>query len=219
MVIINKEEIVEISADLLGRVHCCEDIKLRPLGERREDIREHIRLDLRCKLQLCSYTFLFLSYLGYILDILSCLGGKVCKALREHLHLIARSVSVLHFKGLVGSDYRGHTVCHLLYGANYLISDRHSAHRADDKHKCYHSEGYHSRIIGAFSILCGRVLIYAVILFKHKLGRLIYRGFLNHRNDSPADSFHRRTRHIVFLAVYLYSLNGGLRAERLGNKG
>ena len=46
VVLVNQEEVVEVAADLFRRVHGGVDVKLRPVGEGRIDVRQHVRLDL-----------------------------------------------------------------------------------------------------------------------------------------------------------------------------
>ena len=45
MVIVDQEEVIEITADFLRRVHGRIDCKFGPSRERREDVRDHTRLN------------------------------------------------------------------------------------------------------------------------------------------------------------------------------
>jgi len=47
MIVVHQEIIEEIAADLFGRVHAPYDVKIRPVRERRHDMGQHSRLDLR----------------------------------------------------------------------------------------------------------------------------------------------------------------------------
>ena len=47
MILVNEEEIIEVSADLARRRHGGKDVKLLPLREGRKDVRQHIRLNAR----------------------------------------------------------------------------------------------------------------------------------------------------------------------------
>ena len=74
MVIINEEEIIEIAADLLGRFHRSEDVKLFSSGEWREYIRQHIRLNFCRKLKFCPDTLFLSSNFCNVLNICLCFG-------------------------------------------------------------------------------------------------------------------------------------------------
>ena len=54
MIIIYHEEIIEITANLLGRIHRGIKIKLRSLWKCRKQIWKHIRLNLFSKCKLCA---------------------------------------------------------------------------------------------------------------------------------------------------------------------
>ena len=53
MILIDQEKVVKVSAYLPGGIHGCVNVKLRPLGEWREFMRQHASLDPACHFQLC----------------------------------------------------------------------------------------------------------------------------------------------------------------------
>ena len=59
MIIINQEEIVEIAADFLGRIHGCKEFKLLPIREGRKYTGQRIELDSAGQVQFCPDAFFF----------------------------------------------------------------------------------------------------------------------------------------------------------------
>ena len=114
MVIINKEEVVEITANLLCGCHCGIDVEFLPLRECREHIRQHIRLNFSCTLKFGTDTLLLCSNLRDMLNIADRPFGKSCKGLRQYLYLITRAVGIIHFKCKVCSAYFVYAFCHML---------------------------------------------------------------------------------------------------------
>ena len=56
MVIVDQEEIIQITADFLGRLHGGINIKIPPVREGRKHLRQSAGLDPRGNAQLCPYT-------------------------------------------------------------------------------------------------------------------------------------------------------------------
>ena len=87
MVVVNEEEIVEIAADLFGGSHRSVQIELLSFGERREDSRQIIRLNLRGDVQFCSNALL-----------LRCDGGQVRDAaVGRNVHYLPVISSIVSF--------------------------------------------------------------------------------------------------------------------------
>ena len=63
MIIVDQEEVVEITPDLLGRIHRRIQVKLPPVREGRENMRQHAALDQVGHLQFRADAFLFPRYL------------------------------------------------------------------------------------------------------------------------------------------------------------
>ena len=61
MVVVDQEEIVKITADFFCRRHAGIEIKLVPVGEGREDTRQHGLLNLGGSAQLGAHAFFFRS--------------------------------------------------------------------------------------------------------------------------------------------------------------
>ena len=59
VIIINEEEIIEVTANLSGRIHAGKNVKFLPARKRREYMGHHGELDPCCKIQLGAYTLLF----------------------------------------------------------------------------------------------------------------------------------------------------------------
>ena len=59
MIFVDQEEIIEVSADLSGRLHNRIDIKLMPVRVRRECMRQHGRLNFGCQCQFRADAFFF----------------------------------------------------------------------------------------------------------------------------------------------------------------
>ena len=69
MIIVDQEEIIEIPAHFFGRRHGSEQLKLRPVRERRENLRQRVCLDLPGHAQLLFDPFLFF-YSVLLFDLL-----------------------------------------------------------------------------------------------------------------------------------------------------
>ena len=52
MVLVDHEEIIEVTADFLGRGHRGIDIEIIPIRKGREDVWQHVGLDRRCQVEL-----------------------------------------------------------------------------------------------------------------------------------------------------------------------
>ena len=60
MIVVDHEEIVEVTADFLGRGHCRIDIKVLAFREGREDVWQHVCLYRRSQSKLGGNAFAFL---------------------------------------------------------------------------------------------------------------------------------------------------------------
>ena len=70
MVVVDQEEVIEVSADLLRRIHGCEDLKFLTVRESGEDTGNHSLLDLACHIEFCMNTLLLDRDVGKILHII-----------------------------------------------------------------------------------------------------------------------------------------------------
>ena len=84
-----EEEVVEVSAHLLGRVHGGVHVELLPLREGRENPGQHVRLDLGGHVQLGADALLLRRDGGQVLDVLVDLQLHGLDGLGEGLDLVA----------------------------------------------------------------------------------------------------------------------------------
>ena len=89
VVVVHQEEVVEVSAHLLGRVHGGVHVELLPLREGRENPGQHVRLDLGGHVQLGADALLLRRDGGQVLDVLVDLQLHGLDGLGEGLDLIA----------------------------------------------------------------------------------------------------------------------------------
>ena len=89
MVLVQHEEIIEVSADLLGRLHGRIDVKLGPVREGREDPRQHVRLDLGRNIELRADPLFFFGDLEQVCHVQLHVREHVRQGDRQHLHLVA----------------------------------------------------------------------------------------------------------------------------------
>ncbi len=69
MIVIDKEEVVEISSDFFCRFHGCINVELISIREGREHIRYRIYLNLGGKTELSCDSLTLLGNRGYVLNI------------------------------------------------------------------------------------------------------------------------------------------------------
>ena len=114
VIVIDQEEVIEIAADLLGRVHGGVDIEFVAVREGREDAGQHVRLDARGQRQLGADALLLGRDAHDLGDVVARAGGEGGEGLRQDLDLVPGAVGVLHLKGRVpvlqGIDPRGHAL-------------------------------------------------------------------------------------------------------------
>ena len=89
MILVDQEKVVKVAADLLGRIHAGVDVQLRPLGEGRKDVRQHVGLDAVGERQLDVHALLFGRDGGKVLFVF----GQIPLHIRHHeaqvFHLVA----------------------------------------------------------------------------------------------------------------------------------
>ena len=111
MIPIDQEEIIEVTADFLGRIHARVDIKLFSVREGRENIRKHRFLDLVRHAKLCSDPLFFRCHSLDLLQIQNCLVGKIRKRLCQCLDLVSRTERILHLEFQIGFTQFEDPVC------------------------------------------------------------------------------------------------------------
>ena len=89
VVVVHQEEVVEVAAHLLGRVHGGIHVEFLPLREGRENSGQHVRLDLGGHIQLGADALLLRRDGGQVLDVLVDLQLHGFDGLREGLDLVA----------------------------------------------------------------------------------------------------------------------------------
>ena len=87
MVVVDEEEVVEISADLLCRSHGRVDVKFLPVRESRKSAGKLSRLNILSHIQLSADTFFFCGREPELTDIIAQL----------HVHLLKRIGKLLDF--------------------------------------------------------------------------------------------------------------------------
>ena len=142
MILVDQEEIIEVAADLLGRVHAGIDVKLLPIREGGENAGQHIRLDPGGKGQLRADTLLLRRDPGDLADVVPGLLGERGKGLRQDLDFVVGAVDGLHLKGLVASAEGVDAPGHVLDGPDHLPGlgqggddGQQHHHRGQDQHR------------------------------------------------------------------------------------
>ena len=95
MGIIHQEEVVEIAAHFLGRVHGGINLELSPFREGGENIRQHICLNLGGNIQLCADSLLLRSHLKKLPHVGVHVLLHLPERLVENAHLIL-GLNLLH---------------------------------------------------------------------------------------------------------------------------
>ena len=98
MRIVDQEEIVEIAADLLGRGHRGIDVKFRAFREGREDVGQHVRLNLRGKGQFRADALFLLRDGNDFRDVFLRPFIQRVKRLRQDLDFVPCAVGLVHRK-------------------------------------------------------------------------------------------------------------------------
>ena len=102
MILINKEEIVEIAADLPGRIHHSVDIERAALRQSRENAGQHALLDLVGHVQFRADPLLLRSDTPHLGHVFHRPVGQFGKRFRQHLYLTVRPIRVFHHEFQVG---------------------------------------------------------------------------------------------------------------------
>ena len=89
MALVHHEEIVEIAAHFLGRIHGGKNIELRPIGEGRKHTGQHGSLDLLGNIQLRTDSLLLCRHRLQLVDIGPDVGIHLLESFKQFLDLIA----------------------------------------------------------------------------------------------------------------------------------
>ena len=98
MVLVNKEEVVEVSSDLPCRNHRGIDIELASLRIRREYAGKHVGLYLGGNVELGTNSLLLRSDFGDLFDVVLVPFGQILEGLCKNLDLIVRLVNLVHLE-------------------------------------------------------------------------------------------------------------------------
>ena len=111
MIVIDQEEIIEIAADLSGRIHRRVDIEFAPLREGREDAREHALLDLIGHVQLRADPLLLRGDGFHFIHIQHCPVRKFGKRFRKYFDLIPCAELIFHLEFQICTAKRRNSLC------------------------------------------------------------------------------------------------------------
>ena len=120
MVLVDKEEVIKVSADLLGRGHAGIDIELMTVREGREFVGQHICLDPGSQRQLCSHAFLLRRHGKNISEILLHLLRQFSESIGKDLDLVPRLVDIVHFEYKLVACHILDPLCHNMDGIGDL---------------------------------------------------------------------------------------------------
>ena len=113
-------EVIQVTANLLGRLNHAVDVQIRTVGKRREDLRQHGVLNGLCYLQLTLHTLLTRVQLYQTADVLCTVIHDIYEQRQAHQHHYGyvQAYAVQVGKQYVfGDNYREVPPC----GVNHLV--------------------------------------------------------------------------------------------------
>ena len=201
MRVVHHEEVVEVTADLLGGVHRGIDVELVALRKGGEYAGEHIVLDLRGHVQLRADALLFRRHGGQVVDVGLQARRHLIKGVGERFDLVAGLDldSLVEVAAADARDFLGKVRDRACDASGQRASERRCA-----GHRCGHDGGEDQQgrdddaadlaagLIGErgdprLSLLCGAQDLVHVY----------------DRDHAPRDAFHRLIGEIEGLAVHL----------------
>ena len=218
VIVVEQEEIVEIAADLLRRIHGGVNIKFIAVREGREQMRQLAGLNGLRHAKLGTDPLLLRRHLADLLHIPHRLFRQRCEGLRQHLDLVAGPVSVLHHKlqipALQRSDPAGDRI------ERHDDPLRQNQRRGDPAHKNERQQNKHGHLRSCRTLPEGRdrFPVDRIILLLHLVDRLPGQLPLHDRDHTPSHSRQRRTRHIIDRIAHLHLTHPGLAGQRIGHK-
>ena len=217
--LVDEEEVVEVAADLLGRVHRGVDVEFAAVGEGGEDIGQHICLDARGERELRADALLFGGDARDLLDVRPRALRERREGLCQDLDLIAGTVGLFHLKGGVAVAQGVDAFRHDLERANHAPGEDEGGRdgQQDDEH-CQHDQGLH-RTLRARAVACERLAADLVVALEHLDGRLVRRLQIDAGEHRPAHGGHGRGGHVHRSAVDLEELEPGRLRQRARDEG
>ena len=122
MVVVDQEEVIEVSADLLRRIHGCEDLKFLTVRESGEDTGNHSLLDLACHIEFRMNAFLLNCDVGKILHIILHISFHICQEEAEVFDLIP--CGYVETGEMAGAQCIISVIIHIMRGSFCNLVDR-----------------------------------------------------------------------------------------------
>ena len=133
MVVIHHEEVIEVSADLLGRLHGGKEAELMPVGERRKESGQLAALNRIGHGKLGPDTFLLCRNPLHLIHILQRFRRERGKRFCQYLDLISGTVFIFHHKLQILSPERVHFLGHALQGVYDPFGNRERCHATQNQ--------------------------------------------------------------------------------------
>ena len=219
VLIIHQEEIIEISAYFLGRIHRSVDFKFPTVWKRGKNAWKLAGLNVGRHAEFGSDPLLFGSDLSDLLHIVDCPPGKLGEGLRQYLHLVTGTEGVFHGEQRIGPAQGGYLVCHDGQRPDDSLAQNGSAYspesEQDQKKDDQGPRGVRKALPVGYRRLGGNVLQF---FFHHFLGDLGH-FLVNNGYKSPSYRIETGPRHIVLFSVYRDCLQVCRSAESIPDKG
>ena len=195
MILIDQEEVIKVSAYLFCRLHCCVNIKFTAFRKRREDLRQHIRLNLGRHIKLCTDPLLLCRDLCDVLDIPPHLVRHLHERFRQDTCLIMRFI--FPFERKMVALYLLHALCQpfdrLHYPPGKPPRSKEQQDKYDNSHKAEKYKNPENIFINSFRDLLFRL----IDGFTDTYGRRQHLVSVDDGKEAPAHRLNRRIGDII----------------------
>ena len=135
MVFVNQIEIIEVSADFLGRIHDCVQIKFPAVREGRELCREHVQLNFRGNGQFRIQTLFFRGDFDDLVHIAPHFFRHIGEGPGQDLDLITGQQNIVHLKAHIISLHLRYPQGHPLDGTDQAFGKEQGQESREKQHK------------------------------------------------------------------------------------
>ena len=219
MVVVDQEEIIEISSHLLGGVHDRVEIEFLPVRECREMHRQHVRLDVRRDGQLRVEALLLRRDLHDLLDVAAHFLRHVREGPGKHLDLVAGQEDVLHVEGHVVSVHAGDAHSHALDRLDQAVGEDQGGQRRQEDQEGRDEDRREHQVGGIVPQVQDGILRDGIRLLSEQVGRAVQVLLGDHEQLRPTDRLDRGVGDVDFLAVYGEEREAVASLQRLRHEG